>query len=244
MERMKEKKDDPAERDSIPPDLIANVTNPSHQIVVSLEEADLSGTDLRGLHLANVDLYKADLRRANLSNIVLWNAKLNNAKLSGATLQGTKLSGADLNSASLNNADLSGAALHNAKLSKADLQHAILRGAMLGGADMTKANLQGADLTGVKLTPDDLTEANMFEAKGITDRTHDEMVMFVVTTTLAGATMPNGQPYEEWIKDSEYRRYVEAPNFEEEFRELNTRLRKWNQELEALREDEENTGPS
>jgi uncharacterized protein YjbI with pentapeptide repeats len=52
-----------------------------------------------------------------------------------------------------------------------------------GGADLSNANLSGANLKGA-----DVTEEQLDQAK-----------------SLEGATMPNGQKYEEWLKDKEGR---------------------------------------
>jgi hypothetical protein len=98
------------------------------------------------------------------------------ANLSGANLSGTYLAGADLR----------GADLSRAILSRANLREADLRGANLSGAYLAGADLRGADL-------------------------HD--AMFFITNeeleqqakSLEGATMPNGQSYEVWLKDKERR---------------------------------------
>jgi uncharacterized protein YjbI with pentapeptide repeats len=64
-------------------------------------------------------------------------------------------------------------------LSDADLRWAFLVGAGLSGADLT-----GADLNWAVLTQADVTEEQLEEA-----------------LTLEFATMPNGQKYEDWLKD-------------------------------------------
>jgi uncharacterized protein YjbI with pentapeptide repeats len=195
--------DDTAEIEPLLSNLVGEAFEPSHHILIPLKEADLRNTDLRGIELANVDMSYADLRGANLDKVMLANAKLVRVNLSGATLRGTHLSGANLNSANLNNADLSGANLADTEWVAADLRYAALRDVTLAGANMAKANLQGADLTGVELLPRDLTEANMLGAKGITDS--DDFLTFVSLEQIAltGATMPNGQKYEDWLEDKE-----------------------------------------
>jgi uncharacterized protein YjbI with pentapeptide repeats len=62
----------------------------------SLNEADLSGANLRG-----ADLNGADLREAGLSGADLRGADLREADLSGANLRGADLNGADLRGAHL-----------------------------------------------------------------------------------------------------------------------------------------------
>jgi uncharacterized protein YjbI with pentapeptide repeats len=100
---------------------------------------------------------------------------LNAANLSGANLEHAKLEGADLSYTNLQNANLSQSNLQNASLQGADLSSADLRGANLSSANLSEANLRGADLLGA-LAQDAI---------------------------LSGATMPNGQKYEEWLKDKE-----------------------------------------
>jgi hypothetical protein len=72
--------------------------------------------------------------------------------------------------------------LSGAYLRKANLRAANLREANLGVANLGVANLSGADLSG---------------AKGITN----EELVDQQAASLEGATMPNGQKYEEWLKD-------------------------------------------
>jgi uncharacterized membrane protein len=94
-------------------------------------------------------------------------------RLTFADLKGADLTGADLNSIDLEGADLRGADLRDANLSHTYLHRAHLEGANLQGAD-----LRGAVLTDAKVIDDQLVEARSLE----------------------GATMPNGQTYEEWRK--------------------------------------------
>jgi hypothetical protein len=104
---------------------------------------------------------------------------------------------------SLYGTDLSGANLSEVpNLYKAHLSNAILRGAdlaeaMLLRADLSKANLSGACLIGAKLHRSDLREADLSGAKGWTEEQLAEAKF------LDGATMPNGQKYEEWLKSKE-----------------------------------------
>jgi hypothetical protein len=82
----------------------------------------------------------------------------------------------DLTGAELRGIDLSGAV----QLSGADLSDVYLSGADLSGADLTGANLSGADLD---------------RAKGITNEKLEQQAY-----SLDGATMPNGQKYEDWLR--------------------------------------------
>ena len=95
--------------------------------------------------------------------------------LSGIVLSDAKLSSAFLPNADLNGADSSGADLSNAILTDADLGKAILSGADLSGAYMSGADLSGAE----RITNEELEQQ---------------------ASSLKGATMPNGQKYEDWLK--------------------------------------------
>jgi hypothetical protein len=99
---------------------------------------------------------------------------------------------------SLADADLSEASLSDASLSEADLHASNLSGADLSEANLSRANLTDADLTGAVLT-----DANLTEAKGWTKE------QLSTAGSLEGATMPNGQKYEDWLKDREKRQQDE-----------------------------------
>jgi hypothetical protein len=88
-------------------------------------------------------------------------------------------------------AALSDASLLNADLSDADLSYADLSLADLYGADLSGADLSGAHLSGANLD-----EADLSGAEGITNQELEQQAW-----SLKGATMPNGQKYEEWLKD-------------------------------------------
>jgi uncharacterized protein YjbI with pentapeptide repeats len=160
-----------------------------------LRGSTLSHAKLSGAHLPNADLGDADLSGADLSNALLLNANLIFADLSGADLSNALLDNADL-VADLSNADLSGASLLGADLSdgnlfSADLSEANLIGANLIGADLSEANLNGANLE----------NANLVGANGITNAELEQQAV-----SLVGTDMPNGQKYEDWLKDRVGRR--------------------------------------
>ena len=76
-----------------------------------------------------------------------------------------------------------------------------IRGFSLAGADLTAADLSGADLReanlqGAILFSADLSGANLKGANGLT-----KGVLEALEVRLEGATMPNGQKYEDWLKD-------------------------------------------
>ncbi|MTJ10587.1 MULTISPECIES: serine/threonine-protein kinase [unclassified Anabaena] len=102
--------------------------------LVSLPNADLSGTNFHG----------AQLQKANLQE-----ANLHNTDFGRASLTRTNFKDANLTKAYLSHADLEGADLRGADLSHAYLSNANLRG----------ANLCGANLTGAKVTDEQLALA-------------------------------------------------------------------------------------
>jgi uncharacterized protein YjbI with pentapeptide repeats len=150
----------------------------------------LSHATLSNANLPDADLNIADLRGADLSNAILIYANLNSANLSGADLSNAYLYSANLSMADMYSADLSGALLQEADLSDAQLLKANLRRADLSNADLSNADLSNADLAG---------------AKGITS----EELVEQQARSLEGATMPNGQKYEDWLKAREKRQQDE-----------------------------------
>jgi hypothetical protein len=125
------------------------------------------------------------------------------------------LTGITLNRADLSGADLSWADLRQANLRGADLSEANLRGADLSGigssgdwildnVDLSYADLQGADLSGADLSYADFQRADLSGAEHITNEELEQQA-----SSLEGATMPNGQKYEDWLKDREKRQQDE-----------------------------------
>ena len=85
-------------------------------------------------------------------------------------------------------------------LGQANLQGTNLSGVYLREANLNLANLKGIDLRGANLQKADLwlanlSEANLSGARGITTEELEQQAM-----SLEGATMPNGQKYEDWLK--------------------------------------------
>jgi uncharacterized protein YjbI with pentapeptide repeats len=155
-------------------------TSRKAELVLFLERAQLINTDDPLVNLVRADLYGVDL-----SGQVLMETSLEYANLSHANLRGADISMSHVSGTVLSHADLS-----DANLSHAILSHADLRGADLSNAKLLNASLVYADLSGA-----DLTDAN-----GLRDR--DVSLM----RSLKGTTMPNGQKYEDWLKDKEGRR--------------------------------------
>jgi cell division protein FtsB len=148
--------------------------------VISLTRANLQGADLSE--------QRADLNDPRGSLVVtnLVAADLANADLEDADLKDVDLTSANLEGANLRDADLEGVNLDFATLNYANLEDANLEDANFGRhyrADFGLANLKGANLEG---------------AEGVTN---EELVQ--EAETLKGATMPNGQKYEDWLKSKD-----------------------------------------
>jgi uncharacterized protein YjbI with pentapeptide repeats len=182
-----------------------------------LKDADLSSADLSGAYLARTDLTRANLTQATLRDANLVQATLSDANLARADLRGVLLfeaaliqakltlvdlapskEHANLRDAWLERADLSGARLHktrltNAHMRGANLSRAYLIETALGDADLSDADLRRANLRGAYLGGADLRGANLAHAKVLQEQLEK-------AESLEGATMPDGQKYEDWLK--------------------------------------------
>jgi hypothetical protein len=169
-----------------------------------------------------VDLRSADLSGAILVGAVLIGAKLNGAVLTGADLSKASLSNSDLRGANLSNANLSSAILVDADLgildpvaldpypiykrSVTDLSETNLRNAVLIGADLSGANLKRADLSGASVVhpraaPSEELRKLIDKEQGLSRTVAvNNLWLEYMTESLEGATMPNGQKYEVWLK--------------------------------------------
>ena len=112
-----------------------------------------------------------------------------------------------LEGVNLRTADVSGTVLSGADLRAADLRAADLSGADLSGAYLSGAYLSGArGVTGDQLEHRgrvNLSRANLSGARGVTGDQLEQRAL------LEGTLMPNGQMYEDWIKDRDNRREAE-----------------------------------
>jgi hypothetical protein len=113
---------------------------------------------------------------------------LNRYPLKEADLREVDLFKAHLIMADLIYANLSYANLHGADLRGANLESANLERAYLGEADLKETKLSGADLSGADLT----------DAKGVTNQELERQAL-----RIEGATMPDGQKYEDWLKSKD-----------------------------------------
>ena len=69
-----------------------------------------------------------------------------------------------------------------------------LSGAYLNDTDLVTADLGGAELSDAKLRSANLSDANLEGTQEVSDEQLAE------AKSLTGATMPNGQKYEDWLK--------------------------------------------
>jgi uncharacterized protein YjbI with pentapeptide repeats len=135
-------------------------------------------------------IHHSDKQRLIVKFLSMWQRSLLKRQDTVVILEGANLGRADLHEVDLlKGANLNGAKLSNANLYEADLNEANLRGADLHRADLRRANLRGADLHRA-----DLRRANLRGAKRWTEEQLKQ------AKTLEGATMPNGQKYEDWLK--------------------------------------------
>jgi uncharacterized protein YjbI with pentapeptide repeats len=198
-----------------------------------LIDTDTPLLELRNAALAGANLSELTLRRAYLKGVDLRGADLHGADLEGTDLTLADLRGADLSHADLSRVNLTFAnllpydeqdsarwSLHSlgksidlntedfrprkqlvgTKLREAILNEAQLCDAWLGGADLRGAKVRNADLTGAQLKGANLNYADLEGAKGITTEELEREAH-----SLEGATMPNGQKYEDWFKNREKR---------------------------------------
>src|SRR5215210_849806 len=153
--------------------------------VLELKNAGLDGANLSELTLRNACLNGADLRHADLHGADLEGSNLRDADLRGANLAGADLSGVDLKNANLLPHDETNPTAWN--------RHNLEKRNTLNNRDsFSREGLVVTNLSGAILVGADLSGAYLNQAK-ITK----EQVKQV--KSLEGATMPNGQTYEDWL---------------------------------------------
>jgi len=113
-----------------------------------IENVDLSGLDLSGIHLNEALLWYAHMEGTNLSGAQMERVILRGALLEGANLSDASADGADLQGAHLEGAKLSKTQLKKAGLLRANLSKAVLPDAHLEGAELEEAHLEWTDLSG------------------------------------------------------------------------------------------------
>lgn len=133
----------------------------SSQIRRKLNSQTLLKAYLKGRRdFASFNISLLSLEGADLSGTNFHYAQLKQTNLQGANLQNT-----DFGRASLMQANLKEANLTKAYLSHADLEGADLRGADLSYAYLSQANLRGANLCGANLTGAKVTDEQISLAK-------------------------------------------------------------------------------
>jgi uncharacterized protein YjbI with pentapeptide repeats len=157
-------------------------------------------------------LYEAKLITKDHIALDLREAYLNFAKLNGSdfyltrvNLHGASLTKATMNAINLVEADLSDTRMFGANLLLANLRR----------ADMSRAVLMSSNTDSIPLPRSSVTENYSFDSPGpknanlrLTDLREVDLTDAYVSeeqllsaASLAGATMPNGQKYEDWLKD-------------------------------------------
>ena len=160
---------------------------------------NLSWADLSGANLSGADLRFSIVREARLSSADLREARLRGSDLSGVDLSGANLCGADIYSARLDGVILTGTDLSEADLRSADLSGAKLTGAMLRTSSFGRPwemwRLYYFYVRGPVLSSANLRGADLSFAQGVTNERLAQQA-----SSLEGATMPDGQKYEDWLK--------------------------------------------
>jgi uncharacterized protein YjbI with pentapeptide repeats len=175
---------------------------------------DLSGANLGRVELRIANLYRAALgSRQEAPGVYLWYANLKGADLRTSLLYKANLSHANLKGANLPYSDLTEVTAIGTNFSRADLIGTNLSKADLRQADLSHANLFGANFSKADLRQADLSHACLENAYKLVDLGLNEWNPKIVSKlatneeldhqarSLEGATMPNGQKYEDWLKD-------------------------------------------
>ncbi|BDS10445.1 pentapeptide repeat-containing protein [Aureispira anguillae] len=131
----------------------------------NLKGAYLVGADMRGADLSEVNLIGADMKGADLSEVNLIGADMKGADLPKVNLIGADMKGADLPKVNLIGADLIGVDLIGANLMEGNLIGVDLRGANLIGANLIGADLSEANLKSTNLSETNLILANLSDTK-------------------------------------------------------------------------------
>jgi hypothetical protein len=151
-----------------------------------LDEADLTGADLRQANLRGASLCKADLHQANLEETDLRQANLCEAGLNRADLIGTSLSGADLR-----RADLTLANLVRTDLTATDLTQSRIYGVSAWGLKLDGAEQQNLIIT----APDEpeITVDNIEVAQFVHLLLHNPKIRDVIDTITSKAVLILGR---------------------------------------------------
>ena len=137
------------------------------------QNADYSGSSLKGKDFSGCDLTGADFSNADLDGVNFNGAILKDAKFAGAKLKAVKLFGADIENIDLKDIDLDDLTLeelqelieylavsHPEKLNLTLINLALLD---LSKIDLSRVNLAGVDFTGVDFTGVNIMEMDLSE---------------------------------------------------------------------------------
>lgn len=168
---------------------------------LDLSQADLSGANLRGVHMSGSNLREANLFGANLEDTFLYDADLSNANLGHANLRGTMFRDANLKQSVLNDlhlddtsllrADLSGAFLQNTIFYRADLTGACLECADLRCVSFIETHLDGARFAGSLFSGTGFLRVDLFSVHGLDEVIHQgPSSLDGATLALSGDNLP------------------------------------------------------
>ena len=121
-----------------------------------------------------------------------------NGWLTDGSLENINLPYAVLDRAELKGAVLNGANFHRASLRRAYIGHAHLRNCDFSQADLTLSVFNHSDLTGSDFTNAILDNASFENAILVGATIEKEQILRA--KSFKGAIMPDGLPYEEWVK--------------------------------------------
>jgi hypothetical protein len=147
----------------------------------SLREPGADNDEVRALARARTLMILRTVDELHKTEVISFLLEADLVQATDGRPPAISLSGADLEGVNLSETDLS-----NVQLDNTDLRYANLMDANLMDADLMDANLNGANLRNVH---------------GITSAELEQ-----TARSLKGATMPNGQKYEDWLKDKEGRK--------------------------------------
>ena len=143
-------------------------------IGLSLQHANFSGMNLKGVDFTRTNLMHANFANSQLQGTLFASSVLSDANFDSANCTGADFTDAIGKKAKFEKVKASGAIFRYAKLGESNFSGADLTGADLSLADLkgnffeanlSKSDLRGSDLTGANLTNANLTGANMATAK-------------------------------------------------------------------------------
>ena len=128
----------------------------------TFDDADMIGSDLRGLQASGAKMRKAHLSRANASEAVLREADLTKVEALRAVFDGADLNGANLGKAEMFRSSFRGAILDAVDMSKGEFGRVDFTEAAMTDVDLSFANLSRAVLTGATLDNANMTTSWTF----------------------------------------------------------------------------------